>query len=206
LIALGGSPIGLGADGGGSIRSPAAGTGLFGMKATSERIPIFRGSALMRGCKSFPIVAGALCKTAEDSEYFMATVLAAEPWKTAPSIVPIPWRQPELTKVVIGVYNDDDIVMPHPPILHALEVLVEKLRAHPQFEVVEWKPYKHGWGYDLLRQLYWEDGGVETRQVMLDSGEPILPLTQWVMKESHVKPRTLKESWELNYQRDEYLS
>lgn len=206
LMALGGSPIGLGADGGGSIRSPAAGTGFFGMKATSERIPIFRGTATMRGCKSFPIVSGPICRTAQDWEYFAKTILATEPWKTASSLVPIPWREPHLSKIVIGVYMDDGVVKPHPPIQHALQELVRKLGDHPDFEVVEWKPFDHGLGYDLLRQLYWEDGGKETRQIMIDSGEPILDLTEWVMKDSHVKPRTLKESWELNFLRDEYQS
>ncbi len=206
LIALGGSPIGLGADGGGSIRFPAAATGLFGMKATSGRVPIFRGAASMRGCRSFPIVAGPICKTAQDTAYFMETVLLAEPWKQASSLVPLPWQEPDLSKIVIGVYMSDGIVRPHPPVLHALRELVRKLRDHPQFEVIGWEPYDHGLGYDLLRQLYWEDGGVETRQIMIDSGEPILPLTEWVMKDSHVKPRSLKESWELNFQREEYQS
>ncbi|KIX08496.1 uncharacterized protein Z518_03152 [Rhinocladiella mackenziei CBS 650.93] len=207
LVAMGGSPIGLGGDGGGSIRSPAANNGLFGMKATSDRIPYLRSAAIMRGCKSFPTVAGPICKSARDGEYFMKTVLETAPWVREPSVVPIPWRQMSMPeKITIGLYIDDGSVMPHPPITHALKALKTKLEEDPKFEVVEWTPYQHDVGYDLIRQLYWEDGGVETMEVMTRSGEPVLPLTKWVMKESHVRPRTLKESWELNYRRETFQS
>ncbi|EXJ84577.1 hypothetical protein A1O3_05247 [Capronia epimyces CBS 606.96] len=210
LVAIGGSPIGLAADGGGSIRSPAANNGLFGMKCTPERIPIFRGTLSQRGCKSYPIVAGPVTRTVRDSELFMKAVLDAETWRIEPSLVPLPWRSiPMPEKIKIGVYTDDLVCKPHPPITYALNLLKEKIRAHPAFELIEWTPYKHGQGYDIIRQLFWEDGGVETKAIMEDAGEPILPLTQWVMKAPHIKARTLKESWELNYQRDvfqkEYL-
>ena len=94
-------------------------------------------------------------------------------------------------KIKIGVYMDDEVVRPHPPITNALELLKTKLREHPNFELVEWQPYRHGYGYNLIRQLFWEDGGVETRKIMTDVGEPILPLTEGVMKAPHTKPRTL---------------
>jgi len=130
----------------------------------------------------------------------MKVVMAAETWRTEPSLVPLPWRNIcMLGKIKIGVYMDDGVVKPHPPITYALELLKAKLREHPHFELIEWKPYKHGYGYDLIRQLFWEDGGVETRKIMTDAGEPILPLTEWVMKAPQIKPRTLKESWELHY-------
>ncbi|KAK4934807.1 hypothetical protein LTR10_024025 [Elasticomyces elasticus] len=205
LLAMRGSPIGLGGDGGGSIRSPAANNGLFGMKATSDRIPFVRGTSTMRGCKSFPIVAGPLCHSARDAELFMQTVLDTSPWLQEYNLVPLPWRQTTMPeKITIGLYVDDGSVMPHPPVKHALEALKVKLEADPRFEVIEWSPCKHDLGYDLIRQLYWEDGGVETMAIMESSGEPVLDLSKWVMKDSHVRPRTLKESWELNYQREEF--
>lgn len=83
-------------------------------------------------------------------------------------------------------------------------MLKAKLESHPEFELIAWKPYRLGHGYDLIRQLFWEDGAVETRKITTDLGEPILPLTDWVMKAPHVRPRILKESWELNYFKDTY--
>lgn len=205
LVAFGGSPIGLAADGGGSIRSPAANNGLFGMKCTPDRVPIFRSTISMRGCKSYPIVAGPVSRTARDTEYFMKVIMAAETWRIEPSLVPLPWRPAQmLEKIKIGVYMDDGVVKPHPPITYALELLKTKLKEHPGFELIEWQPYKHGYGYDLIRQLFWEDGAVETRKIMTDVGEPILPLTEWVMKAPHIRPRTLKESWELHYHKDAF--
>ncbi|RDW69875.1 hypothetical protein BP6252_08895 [Coleophoma cylindrospora] len=210
LVAFGGSPIGLAADGGGSIRSPAANNGLFGMKCTPDRVPIIRSTVSMRGCKSYPVVAGPVTRTARDTDFFMKVVMAAEPWRAEPSLVPLPWRPVVMPRTIkIGVYMDDGVVKPHPPITSALERLKTKLREHPNFQLIEWTPYKHGDGYDLIRQLFWEDGAVETRKIMTDGGEPVLPLTEWVMKHPHIQPRTLKESWELHYQKDvfqkEYL-
>lgn len=39
---------------------------------------------------------------------------------------------------------------------------------------------------------------------MKESGEPVLPFSAWVMKDSHTKARTMEESWALNIEREAY--
>jgi amidase len=207
LVGFRGSPIGLAADGGGSIRSPAANNGLYGMKATSNRIPVAGCTLPMSGCNTFPVVVGPVCRSLRDNEYFLKTIIDAEPWKTEHEIVPIPWRDIQLPeRITIGIFADDDVVRPHPPVLAAVELVKKRLAALPCVNVVDWKPWNHGEGYDIIRELYFEDGGADNYNLMAASGEPPLVLSDWVMKESHTKKRTIEESWELNVKRDNFRS
>ncbi|TLD39247.1 hypothetical protein E2P81_ATG00234 [Venturia nashicola] len=205
LVGFRGSPIGLGADGGGSIRSPAANNGLFGMKQTSGRVPL-RGCTLsMTGCTSFPVVVGPICRSARDNEHFLKTIIGAEPSQTEQDIVPLPWRPISFNgKIKIGIMADDGVVRPHPPILAAVEGTKKVLAAHPAFEVADWTPWRHGEGYDIVRRLYFQDGGAENYSIMAETGEPPLPLPDWVMKESHTKNLTIDEAWVLNDKRDTF--
>jgi amidase len=207
LVGFRGSPIGLAADGGGSIRSPAANQGLFGLKATSGRIPPAGCCFTMPGCNTFPVVIGPVCRSARDNDHFMKVIIDAEPWKTEQDMVPIPWRSTPLPeKIRIGFFADDGIVKPHPPVTYTVNLVREKLAALPNIEIVEWAPWKHDEGYDIIRQLYFEDGGADNYRVMAESGEPVLPLSEWVMLDTHTKRRTIEESWALNVKRDGFRS
>ncbi len=68
-IAAGVTPFGLGTDGGGSIRIPAFFTGLFGIKATFGRVPVFPTSAT-------PTLAhvGPLARTVRDGALLLSAV------------------------------------------------------------------------------------------------------------------------------------
>lgn len=207
LVGFRGSPIGLGADGGGSIRSPAANNGLFGMKQTSGRVPL-RGCTLsMTGCTSFPVVVGPICRSARDNDYFLKTIISAEPSRTEQDLVPLPWRPVSFDgKIKIGIMADDGVVRPHPPVLAAVEATKKVLAAHPDFDLADWTPWRHDEGYDIVRQLYFQDGGAENYSIMDETGEPPLPLSDWVMKESHTKKLTIAEAWVLNDKRDTFRS
>ena len=161
----------------------------------------------MKGCEAFPEVIGVICNTTRDSEYFMRNVLATEPWRNQPDMVPLPWRDPSPPrKITIGYFEDDGYVRPHPPITAALKAVVQKLRETPWFELREWKPYQHSRGYDVIRKLYFQDGGADNLQAMEISGEPILPLAAESIIGPHSKLRTIPESWALNVEREEYRS
>ena len=110
------SPIGLAADGGGSIRSPTANNGPFGMKQTSNRVPVTGCTLPIKECTDFPVVVGPVCRSARVNAHFLKTVVDAQPSQTEQDLVPLPWRSVSLPeKIKIVIFEDDGAVRPHPP-------------------------------------------------------------------------------------------
>lgn len=154
LIALRGSVLGIGTDIGGSIRVPAANSGVFGFKPTSNRLPTSGWSAAMAGTESILAAIGPLSTSLEGARLFTKTILDQQPWLRQPSLVAMDWRDetqyfPD-RKIRVGVMYDDGVVRPHPPVLRAVSKLVEKLKGSPNVEVVEWKPYKHDLAWAII--------------------------------------------------------
>ena len=87
----------------------------------------------------------------------MQTVLAAKPWITEPSLVPIPWQkstnladQLHGKKLKIAVMWNDGVVIPHPSVTRALTMMVDQLKAINDVEIVDWKPHRHAYAWDII--------------------------------------------------------
>lgn len=212
LIALRGSCLGLGTDIGGSIRSPAANCGLYGLRPSSYRIPFGGLSSTMVGQEQIVAVLGPLSTSLEGLKLFMKTVINGKPWLNEPSLVPMPWRdqesyltKPSGKKLKIGVIWHDGVVKPHPPVLRALEEVVDKLKDVQSVEVVEWKPYKHNEAWSILSSLYFCDGGQEEITAIEASSEPWRPLSNFILKDNQwVKKLTVEEIWHWTNKREGY--
>jgi len=143
-----GSCLGLGTDIGGSVRSPAANCGIYGLRPSNYKLPVEGWAATMAGQEQVVGVLGPLSTSLEGIKLFMKTVIAAKPWLDEPSLVPIPWRDQgsQLAtssgkkKLKIGVLWHDEVVRPHPPVLRALQEMVDKLKSTDGVEIVDWKP------------------------------------------------------------------
>lgn len=92
----------------------------------------------------------------------------------------------------------DGVVKPHPPTLRGLSVAVDALSAAPDFEVVTWQPSGHNECWKLTSALYYEDGGHRIRELIQADGEEPLPLTTWLLEETHIRQRTLEEVWDIS--------
>lgn len=92
LLGLRGSCLGIGTDIGGSIRSPAANQGLFGLKPTSYRLPLDGFAATMLGEEQIVPVVGPLSTSLEGIKIFMKTLIDQKPWLYEPTLVPMPWK------------------------------------------------------------------------------------------------------------------
>ena len=118
----------------------------------------------------------------------MKTVIDAKPWVSEPALVPIPWNsslQASPDKPLkIGVLWHDGVVKPHPPITRGLCTLVEKLKTISNVSVVDWKPHLHDEAWAITSSLYFPDGGEEEHKIFAESGEPMRPLTRWMLKEN----------------------
>ena len=173
---------------------------------------------------------GPLSTSLEGTEIFMKTIIAARPWLIEPSLVPLPWQEYEglndnkpSKKLKIGVMWSDGVVEPNHSVSRALTKMVNALKPIEEVDIVEWKPYRHGYAWELIvswmclerarlrvltslkSSLYYVDGGKETKDLIESSGEPWRPLSKWILTDNPlVRDLTTVEIQELAQKRDEY--
>ena len=211
LLGLRGSCLGIGTDIGGSIRSPSANNGLYGLRPSTRRLPLKGCHAAMLSAEAIVPVIGPMSTSLDGVKLFMKSVIDQEPWKVNMDLVPLPWTASNQiapspkSKIKVAVMFDDGIVRPHPPILRALNEIADKLKSTPSVEVVEWKPYKHDYAWEIIASLYLADGAAEDIEAMEASGEPRRPLTDFIITDNpFVKALTIPAMWELVGKRDNY--
>lgn len=135
-----------------------------------------------------------------DLDLIMKTILDSEPWKIDPSLVATPWRPVNLPAdrpLRVGFFTTDGNVEPSPPIKRALQTVIDRLKTDPNVELVPFKPLKHAEGSDLVHSLYFPDGGFRIRSHAAASGEPVLPLTEWVLGQRGVQPNSVQDVWKV---------
>ncbi|KAL3493920.1 amidase signature domain-containing protein [Aspergillus germanicus] len=179
LIALRGSPLGVGTDIGGSIRVPALCCGTYGFRPSSQRVPNDR----MRRCTtpgmSFILsVAGPLCLDLEGIEIFFKALSTITPALHDSTILDIPWRKPNPSppnrRLRIGLFPEHPIFPLHPPIKRTLASAASLLTAAGH-EIIALTPAEsllmelnevamHLFGLDTTAQNH-----------VLSAGEPLAP-------------------------------
>ncbi|KAK7534080.1 fatty-acid amide hydrolase [Phyllosticta citribraziliensis] len=131
LLALRGSPLGIGTDIAGSIRIPALCNGTYGFKPTADRIP-YGGQAhpgLVGAPHPITAVAGPLANSFADLRLLFKAIIDAAPWTYDATASSVPWlgglrgdADAELSKrpLTIGVLPEDPAAPLHPPVKRAL--------------------------------------------------------------------------------------
>ena len=163
LIGLKGSPLGFGSDIGGSIRIPAAFNGLYGLKPSSGRLPYEGVANSMDGQNSVLSVVGPLSHSVGALKLVFQAILSQEPWLHDPLCHEIPWREDQegLVKdllnskkqLAFGIYRHDSQITPHPPVLRAMDIVVETIEKLGH-KIIVWEPPSHRRGNDLCVSYY----------------------------------------------------
>ena len=151
---------------------------------------------------------GPLARSLADLSLFCSSILSHEisPWNMEAQTMYHPWKEifhPSNHKLAIAVMFDDGVVCPHPPILAAMEHTIARLKAEGH-RIIPWEPYKTREADNLLFTLLLQDQGEEYRDHMDLSGEPPIPMIDWLLDEK--SPRqpvsTPRELWRLSVLRE----
>lgn len=181
LIAMKGSPLGVGSDIGGSIRSPAAFNGIWGLKPSTKRLSMVRCFSPAEDTyqETIGCVLGPMSNSAEDLELFMKHYIDSKPWTYDQQCLPIPWREvptPKPSELTIGIVYDDGVVKPHPPIIRALKKVEEELKA-AGVKVIAWDAHRVYEAAEVANAAYTADGNYAAINRLSASGEPLAPLS-----------------------------
>lgn len=134
-VAAGVTPIALGTDGGGSIRSPCALTGLVGIKPTFGRVPVWPASAT-------PTLAhvGPIARTVEDASILLHAI-AGPDLRDAFSLYPPMASEPDddaVRRLRVAFSPTLGYGRPDPDVAHETQSAVQRLRdIWPDIELVE---------------------------------------------------------------------
>jgi Asp-tRNA(Asn)/Glu-tRNA(Gln) amidotransferase A subunit family amidase len=134
LLALNGSRIGIGSDVAGSVRAPAAWSGIFSLRCSTGRWPKMGMNTSMPGQEGIPSVFSPMARTLDDLTYFAKSLIGMKPWEVDYTVHPIPWRDEVYTaarenkKLRIGLMSTDGVCRPSPAIKRGLDLTVAALK------------------------------------------------------------------------------
>ncbi|KAH8601227.1 acetamidase-like protein [Bisporella sp. PMI_857] len=181
LLAMRGSPLGVGTDIGGSIRIPSAFNYLYGLKPTFGRFPTYGGKSGIPGQDFIYAINGPMSRSLESVKLYCKAVLSPEiaPWTLDPKCIPLPWQgnviDPPGRKLRFGIISDNDgDISVHPPIVRGLTITKKALEAAGH-EVFEWAPTDHR---EIMRELngaFHSLGGSAIVELTRPHEEPIFP-------------------------------
>lgn len=143
LIAMKGSPLGIGTDVGGSIRIPAACNALYGIKPSIGFVPYAgqeEGNKV--GAKKLALepVAGPIAGSLRDCEMFMRIIADAKPARFDPDVVIGSWSRMEglgRKRLMIGIIKTDGHVQPLPVIEKLIQEVAGTLERSHQIEIIQ---------------------------------------------------------------------
>ena len=144
LLAMRGSPLGIGTDIGGSIRIPSAWCHLYGLKPSFGRFPVWGTKSGIPGQDFIYANNGPMARDLEALQFYCENVLSEEVaiWTKDPKCLPMPWRraviQPRGRKLRFAfVGGNDGIVTCHPPIERALN-MTRKALEDSGHDIIDW--------------------------------------------------------------------
>ncbi|RSL54836.1 hypothetical protein CEP54_009672 [Fusarium duplospermum] len=193
LMAMKGTPLGIGGDIGGSIRVPAALNGIYGLVPTPGRISGENVVVATPGCDSIIGTLGPMARSLRDLELFCRAYSSSQPWIEDVSLIPSDILCPALGRQIdpslplrVGILLDDGVVSPLPPVSRVLYKVTSRLIRNSGITVKTFTPWKHDKSWEIVTANYFEDAGADIRKICRQGSEPLDPLTEWILNECEV--------------------
>ncbi|WP_410509813.1 amidase [Methanosarcina hadiensis] len=207
IIAVGGSPLGLGNDAGGSIRLPSHFCGIAGIKPTAGRVPLTGHFPPPFGHLIPLWQAGPMARFVEDL-ILTLPIIAGVDWRD-PSVVPMPLGDPgtvEINKLRAAVYTDNGIIPATPETVKVVRKTA-RLLSDAGMAVTEDIP-------DVIEQSFWfenaifeaDEGYWIEKSLEVAGTTEMHPWTKGILEECHSKARSSAEFSELMIQLDIFRS
>lgn len=136
---------------------------------------------------------GPFTRSLRDLQLFCEAYSSASPWVEDGSLVPTHILNPgfgpqlETTKyrpLRVGILYSDGIVNPLPPVRLVLKKTSQLLQNSPMIRVKTFRALDHEVGWRVVAANYFEDGGKNLRDICDQGQEPLLPLTEWILKQA----------------------
>ncbi|KAJ5606779.1 hypothetical protein N7537_003398 [Penicillium hordei] len=196
LLAQGGR-IGIGSDVAGSVRVPAAWSGIYSLRCSTGRWPKGGVNTSMPGQEGVPSVFSPMARTLGDLTYFTRAIIRMEPWKYEHTVHPIAWRsevesEAQNKPLRIGLMMSDGVVPPTPAIERAIATTVAALTeaGHTVSDITPPPNADPFTGLNLASQLLNSDG-CHHFNANLKSFEPSDPGAIQLSRIAHL-PRPLR--------------
>ncbi|CAK5269907.1 unnamed protein product, partial [Mycena citricolor] len=180
LVAMRGSPLGVGTDIGGSLRIPSAFCGLYTLRPSYGRLPYFGAMNTLEGQESISSVLGPMANSLSGVKVFTKALLDAQPWLKDPLVVRKPWSESEYRleghgdgqQLCFAIMWDNGVVKPHPPLHRAMGIVKRALEAAGH-RVIDWEPHRHLEIYKNAEIIFAADGGHDFRE-QCEGSEPLI--------------------------------
>ena len=111
--------------------------GIYGLRPSYHRIPYEGVATSLSGLDTLPSVFGPLSTDIRGIKLFMQAVIGQRPWLKDPLVLRKQWDEDAYRlvehgsgkKLTFGILWNDDVVIPLPPVIRALEVTKKALIA-----------------------------------------------------------------------------
>ncbi|KAJ7193376.1 general amidase [Mycena pura] len=181
LVALKGSPLGVGSDMGGSIRIPSGFCGVYGLRPSYNRIPYAGCVNSLEGEDSILSVLGPLCNTLDGITTFFKAILSKQPWLKDPLVIRKRWSEDEYNlidhgngqKLCFAIMWDNGVIVPDPPVRRGLEITKRALLAAGH-QVIDWQPYKQNEIISTVNAIWNAGASEDYNTATTPSGEPVI--------------------------------
>ena len=114
---------------------PSAFCGLYTIRPTSRRVPYGKATNSLLGQESVLSVAGPMCRSLKSVEFFLRTVLNANPGDFDATVLPFPFNDAlyqnvtTLSKLAFGFARGDGHVTATSGVDRSLDVVIKALKA-----------------------------------------------------------------------------
>ncbi|TBU30787.1 general amidase [Dichomitus squalens] len=182
LLAMRGSPLGVGTDIGGSLRIPSAFCGLYTIRPSYERLPYCNAVNSQEGQESVSSVLGPMANSLSGVKMFVKAIIDARPWRKDPLCIRKEWSEREYAlgdhggrgaKMCFALMWDNGVIKPHPPLFRALDMTKKALEAAGH-TVIDWENHRHLEIYRNGVSILNADDGHDYHTDCALSGEPLI--------------------------------